>query len=138
MATMKLRITNACAQLDDIMLTLDSPDEPLYKAMQSVKDELGKAETDAVDRIALLIKADEDPKYGWRALTLLEEKKKHGSADPETDKLFASCVKQVQESTKKPKSESAGVKRPFSQGPGWYPGGSNSGCLNERDHSAVE
>ena len=127
MAGIKRHISNASLLLDNLMLSLDSLEEPMYGAIQSVKDILGKAESEAGDRIALLFKADEDPKFGWRALSLLEEKKRQGASDPETDKLFASCVKQVQESAKKPKMESPSAKRPFSQGPGWYPGMSGSG-----------
>ena len=127
MAGIKLHVTNASALLDDIMLTLDSPEEPMYRAIETVKEVLGKAEAEAGDRISLLFKADEEPKYGWRALSLMEEKKRQGSTDPETEKLFASCVKQVQESAKKPKLDASSSKRPFSQGPGWYPGVSATG-----------
>ena len=128
MASVKRRITNSIAQLEEIRLTCEFED-PTYKAIKEVTEELTKAETEAADRISLLFKADEDPKVGWRALTIFDEKKKREEkADPETDKLFATCVKQVQDTSKKFKGDGYSVgKRPFRPRPGWNSGSSYSG-----------
>ena len=133
LAGIKRRVTNSITALDDFMLSLDSPDDPAYAQIAGIKAELGKAEEEASERISLLFKADEDPKVGWSALTMLDKKRNMEKTNPETDKLFASCVRQVQESNKKPKTSDYGSgKRPFRPGPGWSPGNSYSGCLSAR------
>ena len=43
MAEIKLHISNASALLDNILLSLDSPEEQMYNAIQLVEDVLGKA-----------------------------------------------------------------------------------------------
>jgi hypothetical protein len=63
------------------MLTLDSPDDPVYSAVQSIKEDLSEAAAIASERANMILRADEDPKNEWPALTLYEEKKRQGKGD---------------------------------------------------------
>ena len=133
LAGIKRRISNSLLHLDELMLSLDSPEDPIYAQLSGIKSELSKAEDDASDRISLLFKADEDPKVGWPALTILDKKRAMEKSDPETDRLFASCVKQVQDSNKKMRpNEYQSAKRPFRPRPGWNPGSGFNGRERER------
>ena len=127
LAGIKRRISNSLVQIDELMLSLDTPEDPMYQQLSGIKEEMAKAEEDASDRISLLFKADEDPKVGWPALTILDKKRSMEKSNPETDKLFASCVKQVQEAKKPRLNEYQAGKRPFRPRPGWNPGASYNG-----------
>ena len=122
LAGIKRHVSNSLEQLDDVMLSLDSPEDPMYQALNGIKQEMAKAEEGASDRISLLFKADEDPKVGWPALTILDKKRSMEKSNPETDKLFAACVKQVQDAKKPRPNEYQASKRPFRPRPGWSPG----------------
>ena len=94
----------------------------------AVVDVMEEAVGDADDRIDLIFKADTEPKYGWKAITALDEKKKLSSKDPEKDKAFAACLKKVQDADKKAtKSHSQSQGRSFRGAPGGNPGYSSSG-----------
>ena len=74
MAGIKRRITNSITALDEFMLSLESPDDPAYMQISGIKEELAKAEEEAAERISLIFKADEDPKVGWSAISMMDKK----------------------------------------------------------------
>ena len=120
-AKLKLHMKNAISRLEDALILFDSPDDPIYSALTPVREEIGKAIAEADDRLDLITRADADPKLGWRALSIYENKQKTSTLDPEKEKIFSSCLKEVQEESKK-KATSSGYKKPFRPGPGQYPG----------------
>ena len=129
-ASISVKIQNATEALDDLLLTKASPDDDDYKSIHAVKEMIQSAASEAEERISLIFKADSIPKHGWKALTVFEEKKRLQSnkeTSAETDKAFASCVKQVQEEQKKSKptsSASSSSSRPFRSRPGVQSGSS--------------
>ena len=93
LAKIQLFINNAIEALDN-----DEND------IESVRQHLSTAASFASERLDLVLRADADPKYGWKALSLFEEKQRHtaSNSDPETAKTWASCIKAAQDMTKKP------------------------------------
>ena len=89
---------------------------------------LTEATSDAEERLNLILKADADPRYGWKAITVFEEKQKLDNKDPEKEKVFAACLKKVQENEKKTKSITSS-SRPFRSAPGGQPGYSQQGVI---------
>ena len=120
-ATLRLHMKNAQTRLEDALLLLDSPDDPLFAALTPVREDIGKAISEAEDRMDLITRADADPKLGWRALSVYENRQKTSKLDPEKEKIFSSCLKEVQEDAKK-KASTSGYKKPFRPGPGNHPG----------------
>ena len=123
-ANLKLKISNAIEALDDFIITSTSPDDEVYSALTPIKATLTEAVSDAEERINLILKADADPRYGWKAITAFEEKQKLDTKDPEKEKVFAACLKKVQEAEKKSKISSS---RPFRSTPGGQPGYTQQG-----------
>merc|ERR1712029_532722 len=97
LANIRLKVSNAVEALDDFLLCFSSSEDETYKAISPIKSTLEEAVGEADDRINLIFKADTEPKYGWKAITAMEEKKKLSSSDPEKDKAFAACFKKVQD-----------------------------------------
>ena len=110
-ATIKMKMENAAESLEEFLLTRPSPDDEVYKAISPIRDEIKVAAADAESRIGLIFKADSEPKVGWKAITMFEEKQRQKEKDPEADKVFASCVKQLEDSSKK--SSRSSSTRPF-------------------------
>jgi hypothetical protein len=129
---MSVKLDSSIVKVDDLMLSQDSPEDPTYKALASIREGLAEAKEIASDRADMILRADVDPKNGWQALTLYEEKKRQGSQDKEKDKIFAECIKQVQENRKKQPSSAKTTqsyqsvsKWPFRYAPGGKPGYNN-------------
>ena len=120
-AKLRLHMKNALSRLDDALILFDSPEDPIYNALTPVRDDIDKAIAEADDRLDLISRADADPKLGWRALSIYENKQKTSRLDPEKEKIFASCLKEVQDESKK-KATTSGYKKTFFPGPGQYPG----------------
>lgn len=139
-ASLKMKMKKASARLEEALLLFDSTEDKAYAAIAPVRDELESAIRDAEERLDLIIKADADPKTGWKALTLYESKQKAGKIDPEKEKVFNSCLREAQEDAKrKAKTTSTfNYKKPFRQGPGAYPGNSSgqgySGWMRTKRH----
>ena len=123
-ASVGLTLNAAIEALDDLMITKTSPEEEIYKALTPIKEKMISASKEVEDRVDLIFKADQDSKFGWKAVSLLEEKERLGTKDPEKDKAFQSCLKQVQDAHKKSFSSSSASRssRPFSRRPGGEPG----------------
>jgi hypothetical protein len=123
-ATIDSKLESVLVKLDELTLSLDSPEDPLYQALSTIREEVQSASDLASDRADSIFRADLDPKNGWVALTLYDEKVKQGKSDPEKDKLFASCLKQVQDDRKKKtfvsSKQASGL--PFRGVPGSQPG----------------
>ena len=125
-AALSMKLSNALEDIDDLMLTRPSPDDDVYKSLSQIKEKIIDANSDATQRIDLIFKAESDPKLGWKAVSLYEEKERLGTKDPEKDKAFQSCLKQVQEAHKKATSHRSTSYRPFRSAPGGHPGSSAS------------
>ena len=111
LANIKQKIVNACEALDDYLLaTSSSPDNEAHKAISPIKEMLQGAIVDAESRIDLIFKADSEPKYGWKAITAYKEKQNLDNKDPEKEKAFAACLKEVQDADKKSKTTPAYTK----------------------------
>ena len=77
------------------------------------------------DRMDTILKADVDPQHGWAAVSLLEEKQRQSkSGNAEKEKLFAECLKSIQDKKNKEKTDAKDAKpgHPFPRGPGRAPG----------------
>ena len=131
-ASLQLHMKNALNRLQDVLLLLDSPDDPIFCALAPVQEDISKAISEADDRLDLITRADADPKCGWRALSVYENRQQSSKLDPEKEKIFSSCLKEVQEETKK-KALTFSYKKPFRSGPGSYPGAAQgySGLQNQ-------
>ena len=108
--------------MDDFLLASSSPEDETYAALSPIKSLLLEAISDADERINLIRKADSDPRYGWKAITAFEEKQKLDTKDPEKEKVFAACLKKVQEAEKKTAKSSSSASRPFRYAPGGQSG----------------
>ena len=69
--------------------------------IETVRQHVSSATSFTSERIGLILKADAEPKYGWKAFNLYEEKMRQSStagciSDPETNKTWASCLKTAQ------------------------------------------
>lgn len=127
LATINLNLNQAVEAIDELLISRPSPDDSIYQALSPIRNSVGAAVDAAVERIDLIFKADLEPRTGWKALSLYEEKKRQPNSDPEKYKAWASCLKAVQESQKKSARPSQ-QPQPFRQQPGWYSGrSSNSG-----------
>ena len=123
-ASLQLHMKNALSRLEEVLLLFDSPEDPIYVALSPVRDDIGKAIAEADECLSLIVRADADPKIGWRALLIYESKQKASKLDSEKEKMFSSCLKEVQEEAKKKASSSSYGKKPFCSGPsGHYSGG---------------
>ena len=131
---MGLKLESALEKIDEMQLSLEDPDEPMYLSLSDLRKDLISAQEIGKDRCDLIVRADEDPHNGWRALTRYEKLIENGkSTDPEKEKMFADCLKKVQEDKKK-KTKVTGSQfaqsfssRPFRGGPGYTPGNSSFG-----------
>jgi len=144
-ASLQLHMKNALSRLEEALLLLDSPDDPIFAALSPVREDISKAIAEADERLSLIVRADADPKIGWRALSIYESKQKASKLDSEKEKVFTSCLKEVQEEVKKKSGSHTYGKKPFRQGPsGFYSGGgyrntgasrySNDQCHNCRGY----
>jgi hypothetical protein len=67
------KLESALVKLDDLMLSQDSPDDPLYQALSIIREDVADASNLSSERIDLIFKADLDPRHGWQVLTMYEE-----------------------------------------------------------------
>ena len=96
LAHIKLKVTDAVECLDDFLLSASSaPDDDVHKAINPIKELLEGAINDAEIRMNLIFKADSVPKHGWKAITVMEEKRNLDHKDPEFEKDFAASLKKV-------------------------------------------
>ena len=109
-----MKLSNAMEAIDDLMISQPSPDDDNYKALKAIKDQVESASKDASERAELVIKADQDPKLGWKTVTKYEEVRRQGAQNGESDKLWSSCYKQVQDAQKK----KVPISQPFRRLPG--------------------
>ena len=108
MANIQLKISYAVEALDDFLLsTSSSPDDDIHKGICPVKEILQNAIADASLRMYLIGKADANPKHGWKAITVYEEKQRQEINDPEKEKDFNQALKKVQDADKKKPSTSS-------------------------------
>ena len=132
LAAFRMKMEASVAQLDDVMLHFSAPEEALYKALDPVKSLISGMATDAVNRIALVQQADQDP-LGYKALNLWEEGELLEKGGDDVVRKFKECLKTAREAEKK---KNAG-KKPFQKGPGWNPGNpantSNAQGRGDRD-----
>ena len=142
-ANIGIKVSAAIEKLDEIGLSFDDPDCGLYRNIAEVRDDLVSAQVMADDRCDLILRADEDPQNGWKALTRYEKVigSSSKSTNPEREKVFADCLKKVQEEKKKKMkitgpqfarsvqqpSQQSTTQQPFLFGPGWEPGNGTSG-----------
>ena len=95
-----------------IQLFIDNATEALEKLengesdIESVRQHLSSASAFTSERLGMILKADAEPKFGWKALNLYEEKIRQSktpgcSTDPETNKTWANCLKAAQDAPKK-------------------------------------
>ena len=99
----------------------------------SVREHIQSAASLASERLDLVIRADADPKFGWKALSLYEEQQRQSNSvrnnsDPEFNKSWANCLKKAQELPKKnpPKVD----RPPFRPKPGSQSGRDTMpGCI---------
>ena len=136
-ATLRLHMQNALNRLDDVLLLFDSPEEPIFNALTPVREDISKAISEADDRLDLITRADADPKLGWRALSIYESRQKTSKLAPEKEKVFSSCLKEVQEEAKKKTQPPLYAKKPFRSGPGSNPGAryGYSGAVRNKGNS---
>ena len=128
-ANMSLRIDSAIEKLEEVALSFDDPENPLYQTLASVREDLASANEVASNRCDLIKRADEDPANGWRALTEFEKMAENKKAsNPERAKMFTECLKKVSDEKKKknkvtaPQLGASINQRPFLYGPGYNPG----------------
>ena len=133
-ATIGMKLTDATESLDDLMLTRPSPEDDVYKSLAAIREKISAASADVSERVDLIFKADSDPKLGWKAVSLLEEKQRLGTKDPEKDKVFQTCLKQVQDAHKSSNSQRNASRRPFPSAPGGHPGYSSSAGTGDVKH----
>ena len=119
LATINLNLNAAVEAIDELLISRPSPDDPVYLALAPIRTKVSAAVDIAAERIDLVFKADLEPKTGWKALSMYEEKKRQSATDPEKHKIWASCLKAANESQKK---ASRPASQPFRQQPGWNPG----------------
>ena len=124
LAAINLNLSHAVEAIDDLLISRSSPDDPVYQALSPIRNSVSSSAEKASERIDLIFKADQEPKSGWKALSLYDEKKLQGNSDPEKHKVWASCLKAVQETQKKSIRPSP-QPQPFRQQPGWNPGRSS-------------
>ena len=92
-AIMSLRIDSAIEKLEEVALSFDDPENPLYQTLASVREDLASANEVASNRCDLIKRADEDPANGWRALTEFEKMAENKKAsNPERAKMFTECL----------------------------------------------
>ena len=123
-AGLKLNMKDSLLRLEEALLLCESPDDPVYAALAPIRESLNTGISNAEERLGLIVKADADPKSGWLALTMFEGKLNSSKIDPEKEKVFQSCLKEVQEDRRKKEkpSRQSSFRRPFSSGPGQYSG----------------
>ena len=129
LALMGLKLQSAVDKIDELRISCEDTDDPMYLALSSVREDLSSAQEIGQERLDLITKADSEPEVGWRALTKYEEVLKSGkSSNPEREKLFAECVRKVKEEKKKKATKvtapqlAASLHRPFQSGPGYSSG----------------
>ena len=84
-----MRIDSAIDKFEEDALTLEDPDNPLYKILASIREELSAAKEIGTNRCDLIHRADEDPLNGWKALTEFEKMSPNKQAsNPERAKQF--------------------------------------------------
>ena len=120
LANIQLSLNNAMEGLDDILPKFEDGAAELFS---DVRDQISSASEQATDRIEMIFKADSDPKIGWKALSIYEEKRKSTISDPEKHKMWASCLKAASDAQKK--STTKNDRQPFRSQPGWQSGRSS-------------
>lgn len=121
LASINLNLNQAVEAIDELLLSRPSPEDPIYQALNPIRNQVSAAVDIGSERIDLICKADAEPKIGWKAISLYEEKKRQPSSDPEKNKIWASCLKAVQEQKKTVRPP----QQPFRPAPGWNPGRSS-------------
>ena len=121
LASINLNLNQAVEAINELLISRPSPDNSVYQALNPICTKVSAAADIASERIDLICKADSEPKIGWKAISLYEEKKRQPSSDPEKNKIWASCLKAVQEQKKTVRSP----QQPFRPAPGWNPGRSS-------------
>lgn len=129
-ANLQLDIANSLDVLDSAVTPQIPTDNPLHAAITLARNHLSSAATKAADRIDLILLADSDPRHGWKALNLYEEKQRQPNSNPEKMKVWNSCIKAAQESSKPKPAKGNRFQKPFRSEPGSEPGRSqHSGRL---------
>ena len=121
-ANLQLDIANALDVLDSAIAPQIPSENPLHAAITLARNHLSSAAAKAADRIDLILLADSDPRHGWKALNLYEEKQRQPNSNPEKMKVWNSCIKAAQEFSKSKPSKNDRYKKPFRSEPGSYPG----------------
>ena len=134
-AGLKLNMKDSLLRLEEALLLCESPEDPIYLALSPIRESLNAGITSAEERLGLIVKADADPKSGWLALTMFEGKQNSSKIDPEKEKVFQSCLKEVQEDRRKKEKpvRQSSYRRPFSSGPGQY-----SGNFSSNSYSGIQ
>lgn len=98
-----LKLDSAMEKLDDLSLSVEDPEEPLYQAISSIKEDISEAQDKLTDRLDSIRRADAVPNgIGWKALSKYEKLVEEGNTkNPEKDKLFSDCIKKSSEEKKK-------------------------------------
>ena len=121
-ANLQLDIANALDVIDSSIASQISTENPLHAAVTLARNHLSSAAARAEDRIDLILLADSDPRHGWKALNLYEEKQRQPISNPEKMKVWNTCIKAAQESSKPKPAKSDNYQKPFRSSPGSNPG----------------
>ena len=130
-ARIGLKLKAATEKLDELSLSLEDTEDPFYGALAEIREDISAANDISQERLDLIVRADSEPEFGWKAITKYEQAiMNNKSPNPEREKLFSECVKKVREEKKKKTSKvtapqlAASLQRPFHPGPGFAPGNS--------------
>ena len=130
-AKMGLKLQAAAEKLDELSLSLEDTEDPLYRALAEIREDVSGAQEIGQERLDLIVRADSEPEFGWKAITKFEQAIQNSkSSNPEREKLFSECVRKVkEEKKKKPNNKVTAsqfgaslLQRPFHGGPGVAPG----------------
>ena len=117
LANIQLSLNNAIEGLDDVLPKFEDGAAELFS---DIRNQISSAAEQATDRIEMIFRADSDPKIGWKALSIYDEKRKASTDDPEKLKMWTSCLKAASDAQKK--STSKNDRQPFRSQPGWQSG----------------
>ena len=98
--------------------------------MSEIREDVSGAQDIGQERLDLIVRADSEPEFGWKAITKFEQAIQDGkSSNPEREKLFSECLRKLkEEKKKKPNKVTASqfgaslLQRPFHGGPRVAPG----------------